>query len=88
MRVNFSSKTCGPSLRTVQYTIEGSNTFRSASINGGEVTLWSGGIAARIGHRMMPTFPRSSLSFRTAGFPQYGWKAGISGGTFPKRPSA
>jgi ABC-type branched-subunit amino acid transport system ATPase component len=21
---------------------------------------------------MMPTFPRSSLSFRTAGFPQYG----------------
>ena len=27
---------------------------------------------------MMPTFPRSSLSFRTAGFPQYGWKAGLS----------
>jgi hypothetical protein len=27
----------------------------------------------------MPTFPRSSLSFRTAGFPQYGWKAGFSG---------
>ena len=24
----------------------------------------------------MPTFPRSPLSFRTAGFPQYGWKAG------------
>ena len=37
---------------------------------------------------MMPTFPRSSLSFRTAGFPQYGWKAGVSGGTFPKRQSA
>jgi hypothetical protein len=50
--------------------------------------LWSGGIEARIGLRMMPTFPRSSLSFRTAGFPQYGWKAGISGGTFPKRQSA
>ena len=48
----------------------------------------SGGIEARIGLRMMPTFPRSSLSFRTAGFPQYGWKAGISGGTFPKRQSA
>ena len=44
----------------------------------------SGGIEARIGLRMMPTFPRSSRSFRTAGFPQYGWKAGISGGTFPK----
>jgi len=26
---------------------------------------------------MMPTFPRSPLSFRTAGFPQYGWKAGF-----------
>src|SRR4051812_14870711 len=35
--------------------------------------------------RMMPTFPRSPLSFRTAGFPQYGWKAGLSGGAFPDR---
>ena len=32
---------------------------------------------ARTGLRMMPTFPRPSLSFRTAGFPRYGWKAGI-----------
>src|SRR5215471_18395990 len=32
---------------------------------------------------MMPTFPRSPLSFRTAGFPQYGWKAGFSDGVFP-----
>jgi hypothetical protein len=31
---------------------------------------------------MMPTFPRSSLSFRTAGFPQYGWKAGLPDGAF------
>ena len=31
----------------------------------------------------MPTFPRSPLSFRTAGFPQYGWKAGLSGDAFP-----
>ena len=30
----------------------------------------------------MPTFPRSSLSFRTAGFPQYGWKAGFPSGAF------
>src|SRR5450830_979249 len=44
---------------------------------------WSGRIEARTGLRMMPTFPRSSLSFRTAGFPQYGWKAGLSGGAFP-----
>ena len=43
----------------------------------------SGRIEARIGLRMMPTFPRSPLSFRTAGFPQYGWKAGISDGAFP-----
>jgi hypothetical protein len=32
---------------------------------------------------MMPTFPRSPLSFRTAGFPRYGWKAGLSDGAFP-----
>ena len=30
----------------------------------------------------MPTFPRSPRSFRTAGFPQYGWKAGLSSGAF------
>src|ERR1700751_3702837 len=29
---------------------------------------------------MMPTFPRSSLSFLTVSFPQYGWKAGLSDG--------
>ena len=34
---------------------------------------------------MMPTFPRSSLSFRTAGFPQDGWKAGFPSGAFPDR---
>jgi hypothetical protein len=37
--------------------------------------------------RMMPTFPPSPLSFRTAGFPQYGWKAGISDRAFPLHPS-
>src|SRR5215470_19928390 len=36
---------------------------------------------------MMPTFPPSPLSFRTAGFPQYGWKAGMSDSAFPIRPS-
>jgi hypothetical protein len=30
----------------------------------------------------MPMFPRSPLSFRTAGFPQYGWKAGFPSGAF------
>ena len=47
----------------------------------------SGRIEARFGLRMMPTFPRSPLSFRTAGFPQYGWKAGMSSGAFPMRHS-
>ncbi len=32
---------------------------------------------------MMPTFPSPSLKFRTAGFPQYGFKAGMSDGAFP-----
>ena len=31
----------------------------------------------------MPTFPSSSRRFRTAGFPQYGFKAGMSDGAFP-----
>jgi hypothetical protein len=38
------------------------------------LTPQSGGIEAQTGLRMMPTSPRSPLSFRTAGFPQYGWK--------------
>ena len=45
----------------------------------------SGRTMARIGLRMMPTFPSSPLKFRTAGFPQYGFKAGISAGAFPQR---
>src|SRR4051812_48211914 len=55
---------------------------------GGDVAIpapQSGRIEARTGLRMMPTFPRSPRSFRTAGFPQYGWKAGLSGGAFPDR---
>jgi hypothetical protein len=36
---------------------------------------------------MMPTSPRSPLSFRTAGIPQYGWKDGVSDGAFPTRRS-
>lgn len=31
---------------------------------------------------MMPTFPLPSLKFRTAGFPQYGFKAGMSDKAF------
>ncbi len=32
---------------------------------------------------MMPTFPSSPLKFRTASFPRYGFKTGISAGAFP-----
>jgi hypothetical protein len=38
---------------------------------------------ARIGLRMMPTFPSPPLKFRTAGFPRYGFKAGVSDEAFP-----
>jgi len=38
---------------------------------------------ARTGLRMMPTFPSSPLKFRTVGFPQYGFKVGLSEGAFP-----
>jgi hypothetical protein len=50
-------------------------------------TPQSGRTVARSGLRMMPTFPPSPLSFRTAGFPQYGWKAGMSDSAFPVQPS-
>ena len=43
---------------------------------------WSGRAMARSGLRMMPTFPLPSLKFRTAGFPQYGFKAGVSDKAF------
>jgi hypothetical protein len=32
---------------------------------------------------MMPTFPSPPLKFRTAGFPRYGFKAGLSDEAFP-----
>ena len=44
----------------------------------GRVRWWRGS-----GLRMMPTFPPPPLSFRTAGFPQYGWKVGLSSSAFP-----
>ena len=42
----------------------------------------SGKAMARTGLRMMPTFPSPPLKFRTAGFPQYGFKADISDDAF------
>src|SRR2546427_7023289 len=46
----------------------------------------SGRIEARTGLRMMPTSPRSPLSFRTAGFSQYGSEGGPSDGGLPIHP--
>jgi glycine/D-amino acid oxidase-like deaminating enzyme len=43
----------------------------------------SGKAMARTGLRMMPTFPSPPLKFRTAGFPRYGSKAGLSDEAFP-----
>ena len=37
-----------------------------------------GRAVARTGLRLMPTFPSPPLKFGTAGFPQYGFKAGVS----------
>src|SRR3989442_1210429 len=42
----------------------------------------SGRAMALIGLRMMPTFPSPSLKFRTASFPQYGFKASLSDRAF------
>jgi hypothetical protein len=43
---------------------------------------------ARIGLRMMPPFPWPSLKSRTVSFPQYGFKAGVSGGACPLTASS
>jgi hypothetical protein len=43
---------------------------------------------ARIGLRMMPPFPWPSLKSRTVSFPQYGFKAGVSGRACPSTASS
>ena len=43
----------------------------------------SGRAMARTGLRMMPTFPSPSLKSRTSSFPQYGFKASLSGRACP-----
>ena len=55
----------------------------STPIGRGIVERLSGKAMARTGLRMMPTFPLPPLKFRTAGFPQYGFKAEISDEAFP-----
>jgi hypothetical protein len=51
----------------------------------GALRTVSGKAMARTGLRMMPTFPLPPLKFRTAGFPRYGFKAGLSDEAFPAR---
>src|SRR5271169_4369915 len=62
---------------------EAEKVFLVDLVEDGDHSLLSGRTVARSGLRMMPTFPLSPLSFRTAGFPQYGWKVGLSGSAFP-----
>src|ERR1019366_6404378 len=50
---------------------------------GSDSRKWSSRMETLSGLRMMPPFPPSPLKFRTVGFPQYGFKAGISNGAFP-----
>ena len=57
----------------------------ASTIHSYVTAVWrlSGKAMARTGLRMMPTFPLPPLKFRTAGFPRYGFKAGLSDGAFP-----
>ncbi len=50
-----------------------------------ETTVQPGRTMVRTGLRMMPTFPSSSLKFRTVGFPQYGFKVWQSQRDLPLR---
>src|SRR5580700_5773105 len=65
--------------RDVQY--KGRDTCREPSSQ--TLLQLSGKAMARTGLRMMPTFPSPPLKFRTASFPRYGFKAGISDKAFP-----
>jgi len=57
--------------------------LRQSTISGTRLVV-SGKAMARTGLRMMPTFPSPPLKFRTASFPRYGFKAGMSDKAFPK----
>ena len=70
-RSSYSLPRGRPRLRCNFCSISSSH-WRNASVPPASIAKRSGRIEARIGLRMMPTFPRSPLSFRTASFPQYG----------------
>jgi hypothetical protein len=58
--------------RVVAVDTRGGNRMRESCMYGSVRGASSNG-----GPYRAPTFPRPSLSFRTAGFPRYGWKAGM-----------
>src|SRR3954462_13811028 len=72
-----------PGVGSGRGTQERGQSKRPRIAAGRAATPVSGRIEARTGLRMMPTFPRSPLSFRTAGFPPYGLKGWLSGGGLP-----
>jgi hypothetical protein len=78
------------SLCTSRYPVQDSGPSRSLVLSRKNFPFsassrLSGKAMARTGLRMMPTFPSPPLKFRTPGFPQYGFKAGISDKAFPKK---
>src|SRR5260370_25116943 len=79
------------SLNTSRYPTQdsrpsGSLLLSREALSSSASCRFSGKAMARTGLRMMPTFPSPPLKFRTAGFPRYGFKAGISDKAFPDNP--
>jgi hypothetical protein len=69
-----SAQDSGPS-RSLVFTRKALSSSASCRLSGKAMAL--------IGLRMMPTFPSPPLKFRTASFPRYGFKAGLSDEAFP-----
>jgi len=96
--VSFRSSTAHPACTPVYASLSSSRYQRKTRGRSGSLLLsrkalssstscrLSGKAMARTGLRMMPTFPSPPLKFRTAGFPRYGFKAGISDKAFPENP--
>jgi hypothetical protein len=78
--VSFELTFCRPAPQSARRTTQGRLSIPRCRGRGSAASMrrlapgpvWSGWIEARIELRMMPTFPRSPLSFRTVSCPQYG----------------
>jgi hypothetical protein len=62
----------GPALQALRELLPKKSGHRIIFIEQPLSSWESGRIVARTGLRMMPTFPRSPLTFRKASFPRYG----------------